>query len=252
MKVYFTGAGPGDAELLTVKARKLIESCAFCIYAGSLVSPDVIGLIPHAAEKHDSSRLNLDEIIALVERARDKSVDVVRLHTGDPSIYGAIAEQMARLDELGIECEIVPGVSSFQAAAAALRAELTVPGISQTIILTRLGGRTPVPETQDLRKLAETGATLCVFLSARNMSDVVAGIMPYYGRNCPVAVVYHASWPDELVIKSTLAEIETRVAEAGITKTAIILAGHALAGHGADSLLYSKTFSHEYRKGDCA
>lgn len=250
MKVIFVGAGPGDPGLLTVRAKELLESCSFCIYAGSLVSPDVIKLIPDAAEKHDSAKLDLDDIIGLIEKARDQSIDVVRLHTGDPSIYGAIGEQMARLDDLGIEYEVVPGVSSFQAAAAALRTELTAPNISQTITLTRISGRTPVPDEQDLAKLAETGATLSIFLSVQRISDIADKLIPHYGSDCPACVVYRASWPDEVVIKSTLAEITDRVKEAGIEKTAVILIGRALARCDTESRLYAKSFSHEYRKGD--
>jgi precorrin-4/cobalt-precorrin-4 C11-methyltransferase len=250
MKVIFTGAGPGDPELLTVKARRLLESCEFCIYAGSLVAPEVIGLIPETAEKYDSAKLNLDEIMALIGQARDRSVDVIRLHTGDPSIYGAIGEQMARLDALGIEFEVVPGVSSFQAAAAALRTELTAPNGSQTITLTRIAGRTPVPDNQDLSALAETGATLCIFLSVQKISDVAAKLIPHYGDDCPACVVYRASWPDQLVIRSTLASIHEEVQAAGIKKTAMILVGAALAKCTTESLLYAASFSHEYRKGN--
>jgi len=249
MRVIFTGAGPGDPELLTVRARRLLESCEFCIYAGSLVSPDVIGLIPESAEKHDSAGLNLDEIIELIKQARNRSVDVIRLHTGDPSIYGAIGEQMARLDALGIDYEVVPGVSSFQAAAAALRTELTAPDISQTITLTRMAGRTPVPGDQDLSALARTGATLCIFLSVQKISEVAAQLIPHYGSDCPACVVYRASWPDQRVIRSTLAGIDEQVRAAGITKTAMILVGAALAKCTTESLLYASSFSHEYRKG---
>lgn len=249
MKVIFTGAGPGDPDLLTVKARQLLESCSFCIYAGSLVSPDVIGIIPETAEKYDSAKLDLDEIMELIKQARDRSLDVVRLHTGDPSIYGAIGEQLARLDDLGIEYEIIPGVSSFQAAAAALRTELTAPDISQTITLTRIAGRTPVPEGQDLATLAGTGATLCIFLSVQRMPDVVEKLAPHYGLDCPACVVYRASWPDEVIVRSTLGQIEGEVKKAGITKTAMILVGAALTRCDTRSLLYASSFSHEYRKG---
>ena len=249
MKVIFTGAGPGDPGLLTVRARQLLESCEFCIYAGSLISPEVIGLIPANAEKHDSAKLNLDEIIDLVKQAQARSVDVIRLHTGDPSIYGAIGEQMARLDKLGIEYEVIPGVSSFQAAAAALRTELTAPNVSQTITLTRIAGRTPVPEDQDLWALARTGATLCIFLSVQKIAEVVAALAPHYGADCPACVVYRASWPDQTVIRSTLAGIDAEVQAAGITKTAMILVGAALANCDTESLLYARNFSHEYREG---
>ncbi len=248
MKVFFAGAGPGDPGLLTVRVKQLLESCSFCIYAGSLVSPEVIGLIPDTAQKHDSSKLDLSQIMALVEEAREMDVDVIRLHTGDPSIYGAIGEQMARLDDLGIDYEIIPGVSSFQAAAAALRTELTAPEVSQTIILTRIAGRTPMPEAQELSKLAESRSTLCMFLSVQKISDVVTSLIPHYGDDCPAAVVYRASWPDQVIIRSTLGELESRVNEAGLKKTAMILVGHALARCNTESLLYSESFSHEYRQ----
>lgn len=250
MKVIFAGAGPGDPELLTVRVRRLLESCTFCIYAGSLVSPEVIGLIPHDAEKHDSAELDLDRITQLIKLARDGGKDVLRLHTGDPSLYGAIGEQMARLDELGIEYEVVPGVSSFQAGAAALRSELTAPGVSQTVILTRVAGRTPVPTEQDLAKLAETHATLCIFLSMQKITEIVETLVPHYGADCPAAVVYHASWPDQRVIRCRLNDLTEQIDNAGITKTAMILVGRALGRCGTESRLYDKTFSHEYRTGE--
>lgn len=248
MKVYFVGAGPGDPGLLTVKAKGLIENCNCCIYAGSLVSPEVIGLIPSDAKSYDSSKMTLEEIVAIYKEAKGKNIDVVRLHTGDPSIYGAILEQMSALDELGVDYEVVPGVSSFQAAAAALKAELTAPEKSQTIILTRIAGRTPVPKEQDLGELAKSGATLCIFLSAQDMAGVVEKLVVHYGRGCPAAVVYRASWPDEKVIKGTLADIAQKTEENGIKKTAMIIVGRALEREGATSKLYDKNFSHGYRK----
>ena len=165
MKVYFVGAGPGDPELLTVKAEKLLKTCQFCIYAGSLVSPEVLQILPEKAQKYDSAGLSLKEITALCLKAKEQGLDVIRLHSGDPSIYGAIREQMNELDLLGIDYEVVPGVSSFQAAAAALKTELTAPEVSQTIILTRTSGRTPMPKGQELDSLARLKATLCIFLS---------------------------------------------------------------------------------------
>ncbi len=248
MKVYFVGAGPGDPGLLTVKAKSLIENCNCCIYAGSLVSPEVIGLIPYGAMAYDSSKMTLEEIIELFKDAKDAGMDVIRLQTGDPSIYGAILEQMNALDGLGVDYEVVPGVSSFQAAAAALKTELTVPEKSQTVILTRIAGRTPVPKEQDLGELAKSGATLCIFLSVQEMAGVVEKLVPHYGGGCPAAVVYRASWPDEKVLKGTLADIAQKTAQNGIKKTAIIIVGKALAKDGAASKLYDKNFSHGYRK----
>ncbi|NQT21385.1 MAG: precorrin-4 C(11)-methyltransferase [Planctomycetes bacterium] len=249
MKVYFTGAGPGDPELLTVRARRLLSECKCCVYAGSLVSPEVIGLIPSDAEVHDSAGMSLGQILAVCKDARGRDVDVVRLHTGDPAIYGAIGEQMAGLDGLGIEYEVVPGVSSFQAAAAALKTELTVPGISQTIILTRSAGRTPMPESQELDRLAQAGATLCIFLSVHGIEKVATILSSHYGKEAPAAVVYRASWPDEIIIRGTLDDIARKVGEAGIKKTAMIIVGNAPARPGTASKLYDSTFTHGYRKG---
>lgn len=249
MKVYFVGAGPGDPGLLTVKAAELLKSCSFCIYAGSLVSPEVLALIPENARSYDSARLDLDEIVALMEEARRDDVDVIRLHTGDPSIYGAIAEQMTELDRLGIEYEVIPGVSSFQAAAAALRSELTRPEVSQTVILTRTSGRTPMPETESLQILGQSRATLCIFLSTGKIRKVAEELSEFYGSDCPAALVYRASWPDQTVIRSDLANIADKVEAAGFTKTAMIVVGRALGHDAAVSRLYDSRFSHEYRKG---
>ncbi len=247
MRVYFVGAGPGDPDLLTVKAQRLLKQCRICIYAGSLMNPDVLSLLPPDCEKHDSAALDLDEIAELFRDARDRNIDAVRLHSGDPSIYGAIREQMNELDRLGIDYEVVPGVSSFQAAAAALRTELTAPEVAQTIILTRTSGRTPVPPEQELAALARTQATLCIFLSAHKMGEVVSTLAQHYGPDCPVALVYRASWPDELIVRGTLADIAERVAEAGIRKTAMIVVGRALSREIPVSKLYDSAFSHEYR-----
>ncbi|MFZ5868498.1 MAG: precorrin-4 C(11)-methyltransferase [Thermodesulfobacteriota bacterium] len=249
MKVFFVGAGPGDWELLTIKAHRLLTTCRICMYAGSLVSPDVLRLIPDSAEKHDSARLDLDQMTGLFRDARDRDIDVVRLHSGDPSLYGAIKEQMHRLDELGIEYEVVPGVSSFQAAAAALKTELTAPGVAQTVILTRMPGRTPVPEGQSLERLAQSKSTLCIFLSADKVAEAARTIEAHYGTDCPAAVIYRASWPDQIVIRGTLRDIADKTRAAGITKTALILVGHALAEPAADSKLYDPAFSHGFREG---
>jgi precorrin-4/cobalt-precorrin-4 C11-methyltransferase len=248
MKVLFVGAGPGDPELLTVKAAKLLSSCRCCIYAGSLISPDVLALIPAGAETHDSAGMTLKEVVAVCRTARDRDMDVIRLHTGDPSIYGAIREQMNELDKLGIAYEVVPGVSSFQAAAAALKTELTAPEVAQTIILTRAAGRTPVPAEQDLEKLAASRSTLCLFLSVANMADMAATLAKYYGNDCPIGVVFHASWPDQMILRGTLSDIAEKVSSARISKTAMIIVGRALARDIPASKLYDASFSHEYRK----
>ena len=250
MKVYFVGAGPGDPELLTVRADRLLRTAKCCIYAGSLVSPKIIDLLPPDAEKHDSAGMTLDEVIEVVRANSDRGDDVVRLHTGEPAIYGAIGEQMDALDEIQISYEVVPGVSSFQAAAAAIPAELTAPEISQTVILTRIAGRTPVPEQQDLARLAETRATLCLFLSVDKIAQVATTLIPHYGEDCPAAVIYRASWADQKVVRGHLIDIAQQTDAAGITKTAIILIGRALKRPYAHrSKLYDKTFSHAYRKG---
>lgn len=248
MKVYFVGAGPGDMELITIKGKRLLESCMVCVYAGSLVNEELLRYLPDGAERHDSASMSLDEIVAVFESARARGLDVVRLHTGDPSIYGAINEQMARLDEMGMEYEIVPGVSSFQAAAAALKTELTAPEISQTITLTRTSGRTPLPEKQELSAIARTEATLCIFLSAHKIDDVAKTLIPNYGEDCPAAVVYHASWPDEKIAVGTLRDIAETANEMDITKTAIIIVGRAVRNKDTASKLYDKAFTHGFRK----
>jgi precorrin-4/cobalt-precorrin-4 C11-methyltransferase len=249
MKVVFVGAGPGDPELLTVKAEHILRDCRICIYAGSLVSQEVVGLVPKSAEMHDSAGMSLEETTAVCKEAQSRDVDVVRLHSGDPSIYGAIREQMNELDRLGIDYEVVPGVSSFQAAAAALKTELTAPEISQTIILTRTSGRTPLPEQQELAKLAESQATLCIFLSAHKMAEVAKTLSRGYGEGCPAAVVYRASWPDQVVIRGTLSDIASKTEAAKIKSTAMIIVGQALSRDVPVSKLYDAAFSHGFRKG---
>lgn len=248
MKVIFVGAGPGDPELLTLKASRLLQACQCCVYAGSLVSPEVVALVPADAEKYDSAGMTLEETTAVCVKAQQRGIDVIRLHTGDPSIYGAIREQMTELDRLGIAYEVVPGVSSFQAAAAALKTELTAPEVSQTIILTRTAGRTPMPAGQELERMAQTHATLCIFLSVQKMAEVAQTLAVHYGADCPIAVVYRASWPDQIIVEGTLSDIAAKVEEAGIGKTAMIVVGRALERRGAVSRLYNGEFSHGYRK----
>lgn len=249
MQVYFVGAGPGDPDLLTVKAYQLLENCKLCIYAGSLVSPEIIALINSDAEKYDSAKMSLDQTTEVIQQASNNEIDVIRLHTGDPSIYGAITEQMNRLDKLQIEYEVIPGVSSFQAAAAALNAELTCPEVSQTVILSRTSGRTPMPENQDIETLAQSRSTLCLFLSIHKIGEVTKQLDKYYGQDCPVAVVYHASWPDQIVIKGTIEDIADKVKHSGITKTAMVIIGQALDKPETESKLYDSHFTHGYRKG---
>jgi precorrin-4/cobalt-precorrin-4 C11-methyltransferase len=249
MKAFFVGAGPGNPELLTCKARRLLENCKICVYAGSLISPEVIGIIAPSAEKHDSAGMDLDQIKGIFQSAQRRNIDVVRLHTGDPSIFGAIGEQMALLRVLGIPYEVIPGVSSFQAAAAVLCVELTAPEISQTIILTRTSGRTPVPGTQRLDALAKTQATLCIFLSVHNLAAISKTLSGHYGGDCPAAVVCRASWPNEQVVRGTLDDIAEKAADVPMDKTAMILVGRALGTVDTVSKLYDAAFTHGYRKG---
>lgn len=253
MKVHFVGAGPGDPDLLTVKAARLLRETACCIYAGSLVNPALLDLLPPQAERYDSAGMTLEEVLAVVRKAAERDADVVRLHTGDPSIYGAIGEQMDALDELGIDYEVVPGVSAFQAAAATLRVELTAPEVSQTVILSRLAGRTPVPPGQELERLAPAKATLCLFLSVGKIAETARTLAVEYGGDCPAAVVFRASWPDEKVIRGGLDDIAAKVEGEGITRTAMILVGQALKRPWKHtSKLYDRHFTHGYRQGDDA
>jgi precorrin-4/cobalt-precorrin-4 C11-methyltransferase len=249
MMVHFVGAGPGDPELLTKKAERLLAAARICIYAGSLVSPEVIGIIPENAERYDSAGMSHDEVVAVYKKAREQKIDVVRLHSGDPSIYGATREQMNALDALGIDYDVTPGVSSFQAAAAALKTELTAPERAQTIVLTRTSGRTPLPAEQELEKIAKTHATLCIFLSIAKIDAVAETLSATYGRDCPAAVVWRASWPDELIIRGTLADIAAKTRAKHINATAMIVVGEALARDIPASKLYDAAFSHGFRKG---
>lgn len=247
--IWFVGAGPGDPELITVKGRRLLGEADVVVWAGSLVPEDVLAWVRDDAKVHDSAGMHLDEIVAVMASAHDAGRRVVRLHTGDPSLYGAIGEQMARLDDLGIEYEIVPGVSSFAAAAAAVRTELTLPDVSQTLIITRTAGRTPVPEREELARLAEHRATMAVFLSAARVAETAAALQRHYDVQTPVAVVQRASWPQQQVVRGTLETIAEQVAAAGIDRTAMILVGDVLANSGTPSRLYDRHFSHEFRAG---
>ncbi len=248
MKVYFIGAGPGDPELITVKGKKAIEMSGYCIYAGSLVNPDILKYCGKDTRVYDSASMTLDEIINIVEEAKKDNKDVARVHTGDPSIFGAIQEQMSELDKRGIDYEVIPGVSSFLAAASTLKQELTLPGISQTVIITRIEGRTPVPETEGLEVLAKSKATLCIFLSVNEIDKVVSILKPVYGTNCPVAIVYKASWKDEKVIISNLSDAADEITRNDIKKTAIIIVGDVLSKNFEYSKLYDKHFNHSYRR----
>jgi precorrin-4/cobalt-precorrin-4 C11-methyltransferase len=248
MKVYFIGAGPGDPELITIKGKRTIEMSGYCIYAGSLVNPDILKYCSKGTKIYDSASMSLEEIMNIIEEAREDNKDVARVHTGDPSIYGAIQEQMSELDKRGIDYEVIPGVSSFLAAASALKQELTLPGVSQTVIITRIEGRTPVPETEGLEILAKSKATLCIFLSVNEIDKVVNILGPIYGTTCPVAIVYKASWKDEKVIISNLSEVADEITRNDIKKTAIIIVGDVLSKNFEYSKLYDKHFNHSYRR----
>ncbi len=251
VQVYFVGAGPGDPELLTIKAKKVIERADVIIYADSLINPEVCAYARSGAEIHRSASLTLEEITEIMVNAVSQHKVVARLHTGDPSIYGAIAEQMAALDRRGVEYEIIPGVSSLSAAAAALKSELTVPELSQTVIITRREGRTPVPAKEKLSRLAEHQSSMAIFLSASMIEEVVAELLAGgYSPETPAAVVYRASWQDEIVLRGTLTDITERVKASGIRKQAIILVGDFLAAKAGltHSKLYDRNFKHEYRQ----
>ncbi|CAI8889013.1 Cobalt-precorrin-4 C(11)-methyltransferase [Brevibacillus sp. IT-7CA2] len=256
MKLYIVGAGPGDPDLITVKGLKLLQKADVIMYTDSLVNEDLVAMSNPDAEVLQSSGMALEEMVELlVDRIRSGKT-VVRLHTGDPSIYGAIMEQIALLKEKGIEVEIVPGVSSVFAAAAAVGAELTIPDLTQTIILTRAEGRTPVPEREKLRALAEHHCTLALYLSATLTKKVVRELVDAgWSEDTPVAVVQRASWPDQLIIRTTLKNLDEDMGKNGIRKHAMILAGWALDPNIHDkseqyrSKLYDKTFTHGFRKG---
>ena len=248
-KVYFIGAGPGDPDLITVKGKKIVEKADVIIYAGSLVNKEIIGCHKEGAEIYNSASMNLDEVIEVTVKAQKEGKLVARVHTGDPSIYGAIREQMDMLDEYGIEYEVIPGVSSFVAAAAAIKKEFTLPDVSQTVICTRLEGRTPVPETESLESLASHKCSMAIFLSVQMIDKVVKKLLKHYDESTPIAIVQKASWKDQKIAMGTLGNIEEIVKKEKITKTAQILVGNFMGNEYSKSKLYDKTFTHEYRKG---
>lgn len=249
LTVYFIGAGPGAADLITVRGLRLIERCQVCLYAGSLVPAEIVAAAPEDALVRDTAPMHLDAIVAEMAQAHDRGQDVARVHSGDPSIYGAIAEQMRRLDALGIPWEIVPGVPAFAGAAARLRTELTLPEISQTIILTRTSGKaSSVPDTERLEVLGQSRATLAIHLSIRNLAYVEEALTPHYGADCPVIVIYGATWPDEEIIRTTLSQMRARVREEKLTRTALIFVGHIFGDASfRDSSLYDPGFAHVLR-----
>ena len=249
MTVHFIGAGPGAPDLITLRGLRLVESCAVCLYAGSLVPRAIVAAAPPGAQIVDTAPLTLDEIVEHMRAADRAGHDVARLHSGDPSLYGAIGEQMRRLAALGIAFDVTPGVPSFAAAAAALRRELTLPEIAQTVILTRTATRSsPMPAGEALESLAIGGATLAIHLSVANLARVVRALVPHYGADCPAVVAHRVSWPDERLIRGTLADIRERVKRAGITRTALILVGRVLAAeNAAESRLYAAGHHHLLR-----
>jgi precorrin-4/cobalt-precorrin-4 C11-methyltransferase len=249
MTVHFIGAGPGAPDLITVRGLNLICRCPVVLYAGSLVPAEVIACAPEGARIIDTAPLHLDRIIAEMADAHRQGLDVARVHSGDPSLYGAIGEQMRRLDVLGIPYDITPGVPAYAAAAAQLKCELTLPGVSQTIVLTRTATRSsPMPEGEQLARLAASRATLAIHLSATNLAHVVRDLLPHYGADCPVVIAYRVGWPDERFIRGTLADIRQRFKETGITRTALILVGPVLAAKGFDdSRLYAADHHHVLR-----
>jgi len=249
MDVSFVGAGPGDVELITVKGQRLLGEADVIIYAGSLVNPALLSLAKQGATIYNSAPMTLDEVIAVMEQAASEGKKVVRLHTGDPSIYGAIQEQMDALKKKKISYDVIPGVSSFLATAAALKCEYTLPDVSQTVIITRLEGRTPVPEKEKLALLASHNATMCIFLSVHMienvMNELVAG---GYTPDTPVAIVQKASWPEQKIFRGTIATIGGIVTDAKIDRTGMIVVGRCLDSDYALSRLYAPEFGHMYRE----
>lgn len=249
MSVHFIGAGPGAPDLITVRGLNLIRRCPVVLYAGSLVPRDVVAEAPAGARIVDTAPLTLDEIIAEMAAADRQGLDVARVHSGDPSLYGATAEQMRRLDALGIAYDVTPGVPAYAAAAAALKTELTLPDVCQTIVLTRTATRSsPMPKGEELATLAASGATLAIHLSIANLANVVRELTPVYGADCPIVVAYRVSWPDQRLLRGTLADIREQVKAAGITRTALLLVGRVLGEVGfTDSRLYASDHDHVLR-----
>lgn len=247
--VHFVGAGPGAADLITVRGLKLLEKADVIIYAGSLVNPELLKYARQECEIYNSAYMNLEEIMAAIKDAEARGLVTVRLHTGDPSIYGAIKEQMDVLEALDIEYDVCPGVSSLFGAASSLKCEYTLPDVSQSVIITRAEGRTAVPEREKLKELARHQSTMILFLSS-GLADKVSEelIMGGYSDYCPVAVVYKATWSDERIVKTTLKELPKAMTEAGISKTALIIVGYVLGSEYERSKLYDRTFSTEYRE----
>ena len=250
MTVYFIGAGPGDPDLITVKGKRLIEECQYCLYAGSLVPEAVVAAAPDKAHVVDTASMTLDDIMEMVKKAHEDGHDVARVHSGDPSLYGAIAEQIRRLRAMEIDYKIIPGVPAYAAAAAEMGTELTIPEVAQSIILTRTSMKSSsMPKGEDLESFGKTGATLAIHLSVRNLREIERVLTPYYGADCPVVIAYRVGWPDQELLHGTLSDIRGKVMAAKITRTALIFIGPALSEVDGfrDSALYDKDHVHVLR-----
>ena len=248
--VYFIGAGPGDPDLLTIKGKKVIDRADVIIYAGSLVNKEILKDAKADAAIYNSAAMTLEEVLAVMQKAEADGLVTARVHTGDPSVFGAHREQMDALKQLGIPYEVIPGVSSFVAAAAALKKDYTLPGVSQTVILTRMEGRTAMPPKESIRDLARHNATMVIFLSVGMIDRLATELMQEYRPDTPAAVVYKASWENQKIVQGTLSDIARKVTDAGIKKTALIVVGDFLGEEYELSRLYDKTFSHEYRRAE--
>lgn len=247
-QVHIVGAGPGDPELITRKGYRLVQEADVVIYAGSLVNPAILEACKEGCDIHNSASMSLDDVLAVIKASVAEGKTVVRLHTGDPAIYGAIQEQMDALKEMGITYDVTPGVSSFLATAAALQQEYTLPNVTQTVIITRMEGRTPMPEKEKLSLLASHGATMCIFLSVQMIDKVAAELIEGgYDKTTPVAIVVKASWPDQRIIRGTLETIADVVAEEGVIRQAMIVVSRVLDTDYELSKLYDKGFAHMYR-----
>lgn len=247
--ITFVGAGPGAEDLITVRGQRLLQSADIVIYAGSLVNPGLLSMCREECEIYNSAKMTLEEVMEVTEKGQKEGKEIVRLHTGDPCLYGAIREQMDELDRCGIAYEVCPGVSSFSGAAAALEAEYTLPGISQSVVITRMAGRTPVPEKESIRSFAAHQATMVIFLSTgmlQKLSEEL--ILGGYPEDTPAAIVYKATWPEEKVLRCTVAELAQTAEAEGVTKTALIVVGRVLDGEYERSKLYDPSFTTEFRK----
>lgn len=247
--VNFVGAGSGAADLITLRGKRLIESADVIIYAGSLVNPELLSFARKGCEVHNSAKMTLDEVIAVIKSAEERGLMTVRLHTGDPSLYGAVREQFDRLNALGIEYDVTPGVSSLCGAAAALKAEYTLPDVSQSVIITRMAGRTAVPERESIESFASHGATMVIFLSAGMTAELSERLISGgYSPDTPAAVVYKATWADQKIVRCTVGTLAKSAEENGISKTALITVGNFLGNDYSLSKLYDAEFSTEFRK----